>query len=105
MKTFEDVENRNVTGMSDRYIPVGRPAKTHQDYWKARVKHCSFTGRGGEKYTPPEFYVRIFHEKREAWFCLETANRAAAAIKARDIYVSLISAGWETTLMKFKPNP
>lgn len=103
MKTFEDSENRNVTGLSARDIPVRRAAKTHQDYWKARVTRCTFRGRDGQRYSPPEFYVRMFHEKREAWFCLETANAAAAAIKARDIYLSLIAAGWEATLAKFKP--
>lgn len=91
--------------MSDRYIPVVRPAKTHQDYWKARLKHCSFTGRDGQKYTPPEYYVRMFHLGREAWFCLDSANQAVAAIKARDIYLSLVAAGWEATLAKYKPEP
>ncbi|HXB02036.1 MAG TPA: tyrosine-type recombinase/integrase [Opitutaceae bacterium] len=104
MKTFEDSQNRNVTGMSNAYIPVSRAAKTHQDYWKARIKRCTFRGRDGEKYTPPEYYVRMFHEGREAWFCLDTANQSIAIIKARDIYLSLISAGWAATLAKFKPS-
>ena len=34
-----------------------------------------------------------------------TANAAAATIKARDIYVSLIGSGWDATLAKFKPDP
>lgn len=103
METFEELENRNVTGMSD-YIPVARrAAKTHQDYWKTRITRCSFKGRDGQKYSPPEFYVRMFHDKRETWFCLETANAATAAIKARDIYLSLVAAGWEATLAKYKP--
>jgi integrase len=105
MRTFEDSTNRNVMGMSNDHIPVARPATTHQDYWKARIRHCKFTGRGGEKYTPPEYYVRMFHLGREAWFCLDTPNQSAAAAKARDIYLSLISSGWETTLAKFKPDP
>ena len=100
---LEDSQHRNVTGMSNGYIPVSRAAKTHQDYWKARIKRCTFKGRDGEKYTPPEFYVRMFHEGREAWFCLDTANQSAATVKARDIYLSLVSAGWDATLAKFKP--
>ncbi|MGA3008503.1 MAG: hypothetical protein ABSE59_11500, partial [Opitutaceae bacterium] len=91
--------------MSDAYIPVARAAKTHQDYWKTRIKRCTFRGRDGEKYSPPEYYVRMFHEGREAWFCLDSANQSIAIIKARDIYLSLISAGWAATLAKFKPGP
>jgi len=36
-------------------------------------------------------------------FSLGTANRAAAAARARDIYLHLAANGWETTLTKFKP--
>ena len=103
MATTEETENRNVTGMSGSKNSTSRAAKTHQDYWKARVKHCTFKGRDGEKYTPPEFYVRMYHQTREAWFCLDTPVRSAAAIKARDIYLSLISSGWDATFAKFKP--
>ena len=91
--------------MSNVYMPVSRLAKTHQDYWKSRLIHCTFRGRDGENYTPPEFYVRMFHLGRESRFCLGTPNQAAAAIKARDIYLSLVSAGWEATLAKYKPEP
>jgi integrase len=34
---------------------------------------------------------------------LDTANKAAAATKARDIYLNLITSGWTATLDKFKP--
>jgi hypothetical protein len=108
METHEDIKNRNVTGMSERYIPVlpaSRPAKSHQDYWKLRIRRCTFKGREGEQYSPPEFYVRMFHLGREMWFCLDTANQAAAAVKARDIYLSLVSMGWDATLAKYKPGP
>jgi hypothetical protein len=33
---------------------------------------------------------------------LNTPNKTAAAETARQIYVSLIGAGWESTLAKFK---
>lgn len=47
----------------------------------------------------------MFHLGREAWFNLETANQSAAATKARDIYLSLVAAGWDATLAKHKPSP
>ena len=97
-----DSKNRTVTGQSN-HCPVIRPAKTHQDFWRSRVKQRSFRDDTGVLVTPPEFSVRMFHLGREAWFNLDTANQAAAAIKARDIYLSLVAAGWDATLAKYKP--
>ncbi len=53
----------------------------------------------------PEWHVRIAHLGRRGWFNLDTANQSTATIKARDIYLSLVSAGWDATLAKFKPSP
>jgi hypothetical protein len=47
--------------------------------------------------------VRVQHTGRREMFSLGTANRAAAAARARDIYLHLAANGWETTLTKFKP--
>lgn len=105
MSTVEDTENRTVTGQTGQALKASRLSKTHQDYWKARLRRRSYTGRDGQRVMIPEQQVRMFHLGREAWFNLETANQSAAAIKARDIYVSLVSVGWEATLAKFKPDP
>ncbi|WP_404420759.1 tyrosine-type recombinase/integrase [Nibricoccus sp. IMCC34717] len=80
-----------------------RLSKTHQDYWKAKLKRRTYTDRDGTKREVPEWQVRMFHQDREAWFNLETANQTAAASKARDIHVYLTANGWEPTLQKFKP--
>ena len=45
------------------------------------------------------------HLGRDVWFNLDTANVSVAAVNARDIYLSLVSAGWTPTLDKFKPKP
>ena len=52
----------------------------------------------GPKSLPPEYSVRMLHLGLEVWFYLETANELAAAAKARDIYHSLVAAGWIATL-------
>lgn len=98
-------ENRTVIGHKEKNCPVERRAKTHQDYWKYRVKRRSYRDGTGQTVTPPEFSVRMFHAGRESWFNLETANQATAAVKARDIYLSLVASGWEVTLEKWKPRP
>jgi integrase len=105
MKTTEDSKNRTETGQTDRTDKLSRPAKTHQEYWRARLKRRSYVGRDGMAVEIPEWQVRMFHRGREGWFNLATANQAAAEVKARDIYLSLVSAGWEATLAKFKPDP
>ncbi len=104
-ETIQDLKNRTETGQTNRTDKLLRKSKTHQDYWRPRLKRRSYRDRGGEVTTVPELQVRMFHMNREAWFNLETANQTVAATKARDIYVSLVSSGWEATLAKHKPNP
>lgn len=105
MRTVEDAKNRTVTGQTNQNEKSLRLSKTHQDYWKARLKRRSYTDRGGKRVQIPEWQVRMFHLGQEAWFNTDTPNQAAAAIKARDIYLSLISTGWEATNATYKPNP
>ena len=105
MKTIEEIKNGTVTGQSKLTVPFSRPAKTHQDYWKPRVVRRPFINRDGKRSIPPEFSVRMRHLRRDVWFNLETANASTAAVKARDIYVSLVAAGWDATFAKYKPKP
>ena len=46
--------------------------------------------------------MKVAHEGRRETFPLGTPNKAAAAGRARDIYLSLVAAGWEPTLARFK---
>src|SRR5882724_3257698 len=82
---------------------VTRHAKTHQDFWKERLVRRTYDGKDGRAVEMPEWHVRIASRGRREWFNLETANQAAAAVKARDIYLSLVSGGWGATLTKYKP--
>jgi integrase len=82
-----------------------RRAKTHQDFWKRRLVLRSYQNRDGREVEMPEWHVRIAHLGRREWFNLETANQTAASAMARDIYRSLVAAGWHATLTRFKPNP
>jgi integrase len=43
------------------------------------------------------------HDGRREFFPLQTPNKAAAASRARDIYLHLVSHGWAPTLTKYKP--
>ena len=49
-----------------------------------------------------EWYARIQFRGERQFFSLGTPNKAAAAAKARDIYLSLFASGWEITLQRYK---
>ncbi|MDA1277858.1 MAG: hypothetical protein O2960_28000 [Verrucomicrobia bacterium] len=104
--TVQNSKNRTETGQTNRTHKrrrLSKLPKTHQDFWLSRLKKRSFVSRSGEIEEIPTWQVRLFHVGRESWFNLDTANQDAAAIKARDIYVSLKANGWDETLGKFKP--
>ena len=106
MKTKQDIKNGPEMAQSvAQSTGDARRAKSHQDYWKGRLVLRTYRNGDGEEVEMPEWHVRIAEVGRRGWFNLDTANQAVAAIKARDIYISLVSVGWEATLVKFKPSP
>jgi integrase len=106
MKTKQDIKNGPEMAQSvAQSTGDARRAKSHQDYWKGRLVLRTYRNGDGQEVEMPEWHVRIAEVGRRGWFNLDTANQAVAAIKARDIYISLVSVGWEATLVKFKPSP
>lgn len=90
--------------------PAGRPietarlAKSSVEYWKERVRQR--TWKDGTK--TPELYLRLKEGSsakagRDAWVCLNTANRATAATKARDLWLIVQSKGLDAALAEFRP--
>lgn len=67
--------------------------KTDSRFWRNRLF----------KRTTDEWQVQIGYAGRQERFPLKTANQDQAAVKSRDIYLSLLREGWEATLAKFKP--
>jgi len=47
---------------------------------------------------------RLNHQGKRQAIPLGLANKADVARRAREIYLSLITGGWEVTLAKFHPN-
>ena len=76
--------------------------KTDSRYWHNVIFKPSYT-RNGETLCVQDWAARIQWRGRRELFNLKTSNRAAAAARAKDIYVTLAGAGWPTTLAKFKP--
>ena len=107
-RTGQNSENRTETGQNndpEEQQPVKKYPKTHQEYWKQKLKKREYKDNSGIIHEVSDWQVRIFHASREAWFNLKTANKAAAAAKARDIYLVLISEGWDAALERFKDTP
>ena len=76
-------------------------SKTDHRYWIPKLfKPVRVTG--GERYSSPFWCVRLQHETERTTFPLETANKPAAATRARDIYLFMLAHGWQKTLEEFK---
>lgn len=83
-------------------VNSSKASKTDLRYWQGRVFHEAFT-REGTRIVSPEFSARMQFRGRRETFALRTANRMAAAARAKEIYLNLVSAGWDVTLAKWKP--
>lgn len=77
--------------------------KDDERHWQQRVFHQKHTDRNGGIYEDKTYSIQISHKGTRKTIQLHTANKKQAGKKARDIYLSLKNAGWETTLEKFSP--
>ena len=96
VKSVQEVSKRSA-GQGER-----RHGKTDQRYWQDAIFKPTYT-KDGQRITVEEWAVKVQHLGRRETFPLHTANRTAAAAKAKDIHTMLVGMGWEPTLAKFKP--
>jgi hypothetical protein len=59
--------------------------------------------RAGVRHTSAHYAVAMKYQSRRLEWSLHTADKAKAAELARSIWLSLLSAGWEATLDRFRP--
>ena len=102
------MQNRTETGQYDGRAKASKKGKLPKNASRLLARQtslaCAYLAPDGKtEIEIPLWQVRLFHVGKESWFNLGTANQAAAAIKARDIYVFLKANGWEAALAKFKP--
>ena len=76
--------------------------KTDVRYWHEVIFKPTY-GRNGERRCVDDWAARIQWRGRRELFNLKTSNKAAAAAKAKEIYATLVGAGWAKALEKFKP--
>jgi integrase len=82
--------------------PSKRHGKADVRYWQLRLFKPWYT-QDGKTREVDQYAVRIQHKGLRDTFGLGTANKSAAAARARDIFLYLSANGWDATLAKFKP--
>ncbi len=65
--------------------------KTDIRFWQNAVFRQAYTDDGRRRLTK-EWYARMQFRGKQAFFSLGTPNKAAAAAKARDIYLALLGS-------------
>src|SRR5687768_4546270 len=76
-----------------------RLSRTDSRYWKDKLKKV-ISGSGTQN---PNYSIHIAHLGKRMRFPLGTPNADAAAKRAQEIFLSLKTNGWESTLAAFKP--
>lgn len=94
-KSVQEVSKKQIIGN-------GRHPKTDLRYWERAIFQPTYKWDGKVRRVG-EWAAKIQHLGRRETFSLGSANKAVAASRAKEIYLSLRSAGWDATLAKFKP--
>ncbi len=79
-----------------------RLPKSDVRYWQQSIFRPSY-GPKGKRRQVGHWAVKIQFAGRRETISLGTANKIAAAVKARDVHNTVHSSGWDTTLLKYKP--
>jgi integrase len=100
--------DQSSSGMNQKSVQdlgvLGHFSKSDIRYWQQAIFRQTYT-RDGQRRITRNWAMKIAHDGRRETFALGTPNKAAAAARARDIYLSLLVNGWDATLTKFKqPN-
>src|ERR1051325_4339528 len=93
-KTAQDNEKGTAKVQTNLSVHLRRLAKTHVDYWFSRITKRAYFDREGRKVEIPEWQIRFRKDGRQAWFNLGTPNQAAAAKKAKEIFIFTEANGW-----------
>src|SRR5690349_7701635 len=93
---------KSVQEVSKQEPGSGRYSKTDMRYWERSIFQPIYM-RAGHARRVSDWAANIQHLGRRETFSLDTPNKAGAAARAKEIYLSLKSTGWDATLAKFKP--
>jgi integrase len=94
---------KSVQIVSKHSEPTSHYAKTDVRYWQQAVFRPAYT-RLGVRHVLPDWVAKVQYAGRRETFPLETPNKAAAAARARDIFLALQAEGWDAAVARFKPH-
>jgi integrase len=93
------------SGMNQKSVQdsgsLGHFSKSDIRYWQRAIFRQSYT-RNGQTFLTSAWAMKVAYEGRRSTFNLRTPNKAAAAAKARDIYLFLAANGWEAAFARYK---
>src|SRR5436190_9431906 len=101
MKSSEQ-DRAEVNKRSGQEVAKQNFGKTDARYWHDVIFKPIYT-RDGKTRCVEDWAARIQWRGRRETFNLKTSNKTAAAAKAKKIYTTLVGAGWDAALEKFKP--
>jgi hypothetical protein len=101
MNTSKQIKSEQ-NGESGQQVAKHTFGKTDVRYWHEVIFKPVYK-RDGEIFRVEDYAARVQWRGRRELFNLKTPNKAAAAAKAKDIYSTLVGAGWAAALQKFKP--
>lgn len=99
---FDLTHEKNGMGMAWGKEPKKFP-KSDFRHWEGRVFKNTFRDAGGVTQHAKTYSVRIGHRGRREFFPLGLAGQRASAKRARDIYLSILSEGWEGAVARYRP--
>ena len=101
MKTSKQIQSV-INKKSGQEVAKHGFGKTDARYWHEVIFKPIYM-RDGKTRCVEGWAARIQWRGRRELFNLKTPNKTAAAAKAKDIYTTLVGAGWDAALQKFKP--
>lgn len=96
-------KNSGVPEQDRERAPARSLPKTHVGFWRTRVERRIYD-HNGKTFEVPEYSVRMEYGGIRKRLTLGTALKEEAALKARDIYLSLVAKGWSATLAELAPS-
>jgi integrase len=101
MKSSKQIQSE-VNKKSGQEVAKQNLGKTDARYWHDVIFKPTYT-REGKTRCVEDWAARVQWRGRRELFNLKTPNKTAAAAKAKEVYTTLVGAGWDATLERFKP--
>src|SRR6516165_124795 len=90
-------------GKRSRSAQAVSRSKTDVKFWQGRIFKPVYTRADGAKVQAANYAAQIAFRSRRIRWSLETPNKEAAAVRAKEIYLFLVANGWEAALERYRP--